>query len=176
MTSSIEGFQARRIITGVDSAGRSTIVEDTNGSTRAITPTFGVVDLWATDGIPTRADSGDGLEGGVQLSPPEGGLVVRVATFPPDSEWQGGSGYEEAFAAVGGGDSHSDDSNGDGMHITETIDVVTLVTGELVLVLETGETRLRPGDSVIQRGTKHAWSNRADQPATIVATMISAKR
>lgn len=175
MTSSIEHFQVRRIVTGVDAAGRSTIVEDADGTTRAITPTFGVVDLWAADGLPVTVDAGDGLSGGVQLSPPEAGLVVRVATFPPDSEWQGSAGYEEALAAVGGSDSHADD-DGAGMHITDTIDILTLVTGQLHLVLETGETVLRPGDSVVQRGTKHAWSNRSDQPAVVAVTMISAKR
>lgn len=175
MASTTEDFEARRIVTGTTPIGRSIIVTDGNGATRAVTPAFTVVDLWASDGVPTTVDAADGLESSPRLSPPEGGLLVRVASFPPDSEWQGGAGYDEAFAAIDGTDA-ADHEGTPGMHATDTVDVVTLIAGELFLVLEEGETKLRPGDSVVQRGTKHAWSNRSDRPATIVATQIAAKR
>jgi mannose-6-phosphate isomerase-like protein (cupin superfamily) len=70
---------------------------------------------------------------------------------------------------------HVDDCD-TGMHTTETIDVVTMLSGELYAVLEDTETLLRPGDTLIQRGTKHSWSNRTDKPAIFVATMMPAKR
>jgi quercetin dioxygenase-like cupin family protein len=54
--------------------------------------------------------------------------------------------------------------------------MVTVVSGELYAVLETAETLLRPGDTFIQRGTKHAWSNRGTEPVTVVAVMMAAKR
>ena len=62
------------------------------------------------------------------------------------------------------------------MHVTDTVDVLTVVEGEIYVVLEDTETLLRVGDSVIQRGTNHAWSNRSDRPAVLVATMMSATR
>jgi len=42
-----------------------------------------------------------------------------------------------------------------------------VIEGEIVLVLDTQETVLRPGDVVIQRGTNHAWSNRSGKPAVV---------
>ena len=62
------------------------------------------------------------------------------------------------------------------MHFTETVDIVTVLSGEIYAVLETTETLLRPGDTLVQRGTIHAWSNRTDKPAMMVALMVSAKR
>jgi quercetin dioxygenase-like cupin family protein len=60
------------------------------------------------------------------------------------------------------------------MHSTETVDIVTVISGQLHVVTETGETVLRAGDSVVQRGTPHAWSNRTDRTTTVVAIMMGA--
>jgi quercetin dioxygenase-like cupin family protein len=40
--------------------------------------------------------------------------------------------------------------------------------------MEEGETLLKPGDIVIQRGTNHAWSNRSDEPCIQLAVLIDA--
>jgi len=34
-------------------------------------------------------------------------------------------------------------------------------------VLDTEEVQLAAGDTVVQRGTNHAWSNRSSRPCTI---------
>ena len=62
------------------------------------------------------------------------------------------------------------------MHATETVDIVTILSGELVAILETGETVLKPGDTLVQRGTNHAWRNRGDVPAVMVALQVAATR
>jgi quercetin dioxygenase-like cupin family protein len=61
------------------------------------------------------------------------------------------------------------------MHTTDTVDVIVVISGQLHAVLEDTETVLNPGDCLIQRGTRHAWSNRTNAPATFVATMLSAR-
>lgn len=46
------------------------------------------------------------------------------------------------------------------MHRTVTMDYGVLISGELELILDSGEARqLQPGDVVVQRGTSHAWRN-----------------
>ncbi|MNC89579.1 hypothetical protein D3C83_55370 [compost metagenome] len=45
------------------------------------------------------------------------------------------------------------------MHKSETLDYGILLSGERVLVLDDGERVLRPGDTVVQIGSWHAWSN-----------------
>jgi len=39
--------------------------------------------------------------------------------------------------------------------------------GEIVLVLDTQEVRLKAGEIVFVRGNSHAWSNRSPRPATV---------
>ena len=53
------------------------------------------------------------------------------------------------------------------MHRTDTVDYCLLLEGELFLILETCETRLLPGDIVVQGGTNHAWQNRSTEAARI---------
>ncbi|MFK0156683.1 cupin domain-containing protein [Streptomyces sp. NPDC090493] len=175
MSSSVADYQARRIVTGLDADGRSTIASDENSRTRAVTPTFTCVDVFKLDSVPSAVTVENALTDEVVLQPEPGALTIRMVTFPPDSEWQGSEGYKEAMAAIGSDSLDSEDEI-DGLHETDTIDFITMVSGEIWAVLEGKETLLKAGDTLIQRGTKHAWSNRTDGPVTFVATMISATR
>jgi uncharacterized cupin superfamily protein len=42
-----------------------------------------------------------------------------------------------------------------------------VLEGEIVLVLDTQEVKLKAGEIVVQRGTHHAWSNRSSRPAVV---------
>ena len=48
--------------------------------------------------------------------------------------------------------------------------------GEVWAVIDGGETLMKKGDVLIQRGTIHAWSNRSDKPCTILFVLSNAKR
>ncbi len=58
------------------------------------------------------------------------------------------------------------------MHRTETVDLSYVVSGAVDLVLETGSVSVGPGDSVVQQGTWHAWSNPHDQPCVMIVAML----
>jgi uncharacterized cupin superfamily protein len=53
------------------------------------------------------------------------------------------------------------------MQKTRTLDFCLVLEGEITLVLDTEEVHLRAGDTVVQRGTNHAWSNRSPRPAVV---------
>jgi hypothetical protein len=168
-------IRARRVIAGVDADGRSTIVTDEDTATRIELPGFTVNDVWRVDSLPAHVDEEDTLTGEVELDPPASGFVVRLATFPPDSAVDKEQ-YAASIDSLHGADANVEDEEAMGMHFTDTVDVVTVVSGEIYAVLESGETLLRTGDTIINRGNKHAWSNRTDVPATVVATMFPATR
>jgi quercetin dioxygenase-like cupin family protein len=64
-----------------------------------------------------------------------------------------------------------------GMHTTDTIDFEVVLSGELILELDDGaETVLRPGDTVVQNGTRHRWGNRGTEPAVVALFMVGARR
>ena len=47
--------------------------------------------------------------------------------------------------------------------------------GEIWAVLDEGETLMRPGDVLIQRGTYHAWSNRSAGVCRVAFVLIDAE-
>lgn len=63
-----------------------------------------------------------------------------------------------------------------GMHRTDTVDYALMLEGELIAIMDEGETPLRAGDVLIQRGTNHAWANRSGKPARIAFVLIDAGR
>jgi uncharacterized cupin superfamily protein len=50
-----------------------------------------------------------------------------------------------------------------------------VLEGEITLVLDKQEVHLKAGDTVVQRGTNHAWSNRSEQPAVLAFVLIDAE-
>jgi len=62
------------------------------------------------------------------------------------------------------------------MRTTESVDYAIVLEGEPVLELDDGAVRtLRPGDFV-QNGTRHAWRNPTERPATIAFVLVGARR
>jgi hypothetical protein len=168
-------MQTRRVITGVDADGRSSVISDENTPTRVALAAFTVNDVWRVDALPTQVGEMHTLQSEVDLTPPRAGLVLRVASFPPDTELDRAT-YDASIASLHGEEANAHDANVMGMHFTDTFDLDVILSGEIYCVLETGEVLLKAGDSIVLRGIKHAWSNRSNKPAIMVATMITADR
>jgi len=140
--------------------------------TRVALPAFTSNDVWRSDTVPTSFGSDD-LQDELEFAPARSGIIVRLVTFPPDSAVDRAS-YTETIDRFHGGDLATD-SDVVGMHAMDTVDIDTVLTGEIWCVYDSGEqTLLRAGETVINRGTTHAWSNRTAVPVTVVATVISA--
>ena len=53
------------------------------------------------------------------------------------------------------------------MQKTRTLEFGAVLEGEVVLVLDTQEVKMKAGDVAIIRGSNHAWSNRSNSLATV---------
>ena len=100
------------------------------------------------------------------------GSVCRVVTIPPDDAWKGKVGSAEVqayFRAMGspGASTYSPQAPHPYMQKTRTLEFGIVLEGEIALVLDTQEVRLKAGDIVILRGSNHAWSNRSANPAVV---------
>jgi quercetin dioxygenase-like cupin family protein len=63
------------------------------------------------------------------------------------------------------------------MHASPTVDFDYILSGRLVLELEGGaRVELGPGDTLIQNGARHLWSNPFDEPRQLGNVMIGARR
>jgi len=171
---------ARRVITGVDPGGRSVIAQDADVARWVLRPTGALImDVWRVDSVPSSVHFEPDESGDLELMPDPGGFCVRIAVFPPDSaiDESAAAEYKASMQAIYG-EQERTRSSGEvpGMHSTETIDIVTVVEGEIWAVMEDGETCLRAGDTMVQRGTRHAWQNRSARPCTLSTVMMPATR
>jgi mannose-6-phosphate isomerase-like protein (cupin superfamily) len=137
--------RVRRIVCADGPGGKSRAIEDGSALEQRTDPEqAGVVStlIWATDRTPawiaTRMPRvADSME------PPPGGSVCRVVAYPP---------YAPPSPP---------------MRRTRTLDFCLVLEGEITLILDTEEVRLAKGDTVVQRGTRHAWSNRSSRPCVL---------
>lgn len=180
MTAHDVAGSTRRVVTGVDASGRSTIISDAPSMARLERPGGATVtEVWRADVLPALIAGLGPLDDTTVVSPAPAGFAVRVCTFPPDQVMSSEAyeSYERSIASsYGDGSSGLHGTDIPGMHKTETVDVVVVLSGELWVVTQEGERRLRPGDSVVQRGTLHAWQNRSDETASVVAVMMGGTR
>lgn len=173
----------RRIVTGHNAQGKAMITMDgAPPETIELKVVPGMIfhEIWNTNASPAPIDnSDDPTRRKLQLHPMPQGSIIRVVDFPPDtiqnqvSEADIATGFAQVGAA--GATTHSNDSPHKLMHRTETIDYGILLAGEIWLVLDEGETKLPPGDIVIQRGTNHAWSNRTNETARMLFILLDGK-
>ena len=176
----------RRIVTGHNSEGKAIIQED--GVPSRIQQIGGpsgpmFYELWSTTASPAPIDpaSGEPYEESIQLVPPKGGTRIRILDIPPDDESFANMSAEERiahFAEIGAKDAVADGGESERhahMHKTETIDYGIVLDGEIVLIMDEGETVCRAGDTIIQRGTNHGWANRSDMPCRIAFILIDGK-
>lgn len=168
----------RRVITGDDVDGRSVIILDgPPSSTIGDLVRGGLFEIWedaASGPLDPRAREDLGAKRPV-LGPRKGNVQVRwfcVTPTPPGvAKADLDAGARSRFAEMGGADHIIDQTRHQAMHTTHTIDVICLLQGEATLILDGAETRLKPGQVVIQRGTNHAWEAHGG-PALLLAVLI----
>jgi mannose-6-phosphate isomerase-like protein (cupin superfamily) len=132
--------------------------------------------LWVDDPAnPDPTPNGDPAESEVlHLLPPVNGSHILVVTFDPLPEgWEPAHTQEEIAAVAARWDTGGVFANDPPIHTTPTIDYGIVLSGEIDLELDEGTVHLRPGDVVVQRGTRHAWYNRGTEPCTLAFAMIS---
>lgn len=173
--------KVRRVITGLNSAGRSTIISDRpSPAIKSVQgrPDYYSTNIWRTGAAPVPVDEPDGIEDHTGVSPPSSGTILRVIDFPPEPE-DPDERARQLRASFGGIFNDADQSHGHdihpGMHQTDTVDYAIVLDGEIVAVLEEVETVLKTGDILIQRGTNHAWSNQSGKSCKVAFILIDGR-
>jgi mannose-6-phosphate isomerase-like protein (cupin superfamily) len=166
--------RTRRVVTGLTPDGRSTIVSDELSEQRVVGDAYAVNMVWQVTALPMTVTSENAITE-INFRPTEAGLTEVTTTFPPDASYDYKAGYEKSLKGWGA-NHHTDPSDNPAMHTTDSIDIITVVSGELWAILEDKQTLLKAGDTLVQRGTKHAWENRSNRDRTISAVLINAKR
>ena len=178
----MEHMKIRRVVTGHDSEGKARVVDDRDVEpiTSELMPGCAAYRLWGRDERPTFPDDGAPRRAEAYFPPRDGSRFV-INTIPPGElvpppDLDMVAALDELERQMPGAMAHME-ADAPGMHTTDSIDYVLVVSGEVTLELDDGEqTVLRAGDVVIQNGTRHAWRNHGTEPCTIVGVAIGADR
>jgi mannose-6-phosphate isomerase-like protein (cupin superfamily) len=178
----MEYVKIRRVVTGHDSEGKARVVDDRDVEpiTSELMPGAAAYRLWGRDERPTFPDDGS-PHSAEAYYPPRDGSRFMINAIPP-GELIPAPGLDVAAALAElerqmPGAMAQNEPDAPGMHTTDSMDYVLVVSGEVTLELDDGErTVLRAGDAVVQNGTRHAWRNHGTEMCTIVGVAIGADR
>jgi mannose-6-phosphate isomerase-like protein (cupin superfamily) len=169
----------RRVVTGHDEHGKAVFVDD--GPVEPFVSALGnaFVRLWGGDETPRFPDSGR-QPGWSSYFPPIGGFRFGLFTVPsPGHAVAEDLDIDAEYARV---EHHVPglvqymEPDDPGMHTTPTIDFEVVLSGEVILELDDGaEVTLRPGDTVVQNGTRHRWRNEGSDPAVLAVFICGAE-
>jgi len=168
----------RRVVTGHHADGRSTVLGDGaapnvkqrqagNGSTL----------LWVTDETPAKVSgSADRAAREIGVPPPRRGTIFRVAEFPPGvgGEVRDNEALLRDFG-IGPDVKRGHPARHPAIHRTRSLDYVIVLEGEIDLLLDDGDVRLKAGDVVVQQATNHAWINRGMATCRLAMVFIDAE-
>jgi uncharacterized cupin superfamily protein len=104
--------------------------------------------------------------------------VFRYVEFPPEDVRKITAEQVAAFFRSMGSPAasrYSSNAPHPYMQKTRTVDICYVIEGEITLILDTEEVLVRAGDTVVQRGTNHAWSNRSRKPCLMAISSHDAK-
>jgi len=151
-----------RVVTGFDAAGRPVIVHHGEPPTVIHAGRYVTTELWVTDRTPPSASAADTSTRPWELEPPPCGTCFRIVEIAPGDD-----------AAVEADAEHEGFQEA---HATDTLDYVTVISGQVTLLVGDEEITLGPGDSVVQQpGVPHDWQNRSAERAVMVGVLLSAR-
>jgi quercetin dioxygenase-like cupin family protein len=167
-----------RVVTGYDVNGNPAILLQGDPPTVIHAGRYTTTELWVSDRGPLQAAGTDNSTREWALEPPSGGTCFRIVEIAP--------GTQDGNAASTDSATNTDRAAGDALdaahegfqdaHATDTLDYVTVLRGEVTLVVGSTELTLGPGDSVVQQpGVPHDWQNRSAERVVMVGVLISAR-
>jgi mannose-6-phosphate isomerase-like protein (cupin superfamily) len=169
----------RRVVTGHDARGRSVVIMDGESPYSFFLEKAGglqLTELWETPSSPAdNSGAKDAADHERRIEPVDGGSVFRIIEYPPDRVRLATIDPESFYPAMGAEAAGKAERRHPGMHKTNTVDYAIVLSGEIYAVLDQSEVLLRAGDCLVQRGTRHAWSNRTGEPCVIAFVLVAAK-
>lgn len=167
----------RRVVTGHLPDGRSTVLIDGpapnvkrrhagNASTL----------LWVTDESPARPSRGDRAAREIAVPPPRRGTIFRIAEFPPGvgGEVRDNETVLRDFG-IGADVARGHPPRHAAIHRTRSVDYIVVLEGEIDLLLDDRDLRLKAGDVVVQQATNHAWINRGSSVCRLAMVFVDAE-
>jgi mannose-6-phosphate isomerase-like protein (cupin superfamily) len=170
----------RRIVTGLDADNKAVVLFDSRLPLAPRPSGVASTVMWITDSSPPALSFGkdDPAARPIGISPPDNGTIFRVVEFLPlDAATE--AKMEPGFLQKSIGDhapARGVPAKHPLMHRTRTIDYAVVLSGEIEMMLDETSLHLKPGDTVVQQATNHAWINRGKEPCRILFVLMDSKQ
>jgi len=169
--------EVRRVVTQLDSSGKAVAMFDGKVQLTSFRSPNPASEMWVTEQSPPdfswTADRGKTKVG---LVPPRNGTIFRIVDFVPATPKIESMDINTMMKVVG------DHAPQKGlpprhpmMHRTRSVDYAIILSGEIDMLLDDSEVRLKAGDVVVQQATNHAWVNRSGKPCRVAFILMDSQ-
>ena len=143
-------LRVRRVITGHDGTGQAVVkIDEVAKHLFTGRPGATACNIWTTEGFPVDNDGAEDAGQRTAATTLPNGTIFRMIEFAP------------GVAARN--------------HRTDSIDYITVISGEIDMELDDSTVHLQAGDVMVQRGTIHNWVNRGTAPCVLTVVLIDAR-
>ncbi|MFZ0813126.1 MAG: cupin domain-containing protein [Bradyrhizobium sp.] len=171
--------EIRRVVTGLDANDKAVVLFDSRVPLRAGPFGLQATNLWVTNSYPLGFSFKDDTAATpVGISPLDNGTKFRVVEFPPldpatEAKMEPG-GLMKAVGPVA--PARGRPVTHPLMHRTRSVDYAVVLSGEIDMVLDDTSVHLKPGDTVVQQATNHAWVNHGTETCRILFVLMDSKQ
>jgi mannose-6-phosphate isomerase-like protein (cupin superfamily) len=174
-----EASDIRRVVTGLDANNKAVVMFDSRMPLQ--TGPYGLTstNLWVTNSYPLGFSFKDDTSAiPVGVSPLDNGTKFRVVEFPPlDAATEAKMDPGFLMKAVGAvAPARGLPVTHPLMHRTRSVDYAVVLSGEIDMMLDDTVVHLKPGDTIVQQATNHAWVNRGTETCRILFVLMDSKQ
>jgi naringenin degradation protein FdeH len=174
-----EASDIRRVVTGLDTDNKAVVLFDSRMPLQAGPLGLQATNLWVTNSYPLGFSFKEDTSSiPVGVSPLDNGTKFRVVEFPPldpatESKMEPG-GLMKAVGPVA--PARGRPVTHPLMHRTRSVDYAVVLSGEIDMVLDDSAVHLKPGDTIVQQATNHAWVNHGTETCRILFVLMDSKQ
>ena len=177
--SAAQASDIRRVVTGLDADNKAVVMFDSRVPLQSGPLGLQATNLWVTNSYPLGFSFKDDTASiPVGISPLDNGTKLRVVEFPPlnpaaEAKMEPGA----LMKAVGPvAPSKGRPVTHPLMHRTRSVDYAVVLSGEIDMMLDDTTVHLKPGDTIVQQATNHAWINHGTETCRILFVLMDSKQ
>jgi mannose-6-phosphate isomerase-like protein (cupin superfamily) len=177
--SAADASDIRRVVTGLDANNKAVVMFDSRMPLQSGPYGLTSTNLWVTNSYPLGFSFKDDTSAiPVGVSPLDNGTKFRVVEFPPlDAATEAKMEPGFLMKAVGAvAPARGLAVTHPLMHRTRSVDYAVVLSGEIDMMLDDSVVHLKPGDTIVQQATNHAWVNRGTQTCRILFVLMDSKQ
>jgi hypothetical protein len=179
MGSAAQASDIRRVVTGLDADNKAVVMFDSRVPLQAGPLGLQATNLWVTNSYPIGFSFKDDTSAiPVGVSPLDNGTKFRVVEFPPlDTSAEAKMEPGALMKAVGPvAPARGRPVIHPLMHRTRSVDYAVVLSGEIDMMLDDTVVHLKPGDTIVQQATNHAWVNHGTETCRILFVLMDSKQ